>query len=233
MIMRKNVILPVVALLALFASCATDRKDTSLHDGSVWHDGNEIYIVEDSTSFWQLYGGTLHEGGFEMKLAKDGKWMLPTIVDNQPKDSIAGTWQLSGDTLRLIGRDKHAQSLFCVKGLIVLSRGDMPKKALPALDSVQQMNVFRQLEGKYADNDGNTWIFSGNTMQRMGLKVKEKYAVGKSLDMNDSVIFTGDIAYAYSITQHGINLYKAKYLDSESVWEYDKKDKPVVVLVRK
>lgn len=228
--MRKAVLLPILALLA---SCASDRKASALYAGSVWQNGSEIYIVEDSTSFWQLYGGTLHEGGYEMKLAKDGKWLVPTITNNQAKDSVAGTWRLDGDTIRLLGKDSKAQGLSCIANLTVLSRDDMSAKALPVLDSIQQTGVFRLLEGKYIDGNGKRWIFSGNTLQRMGLAAKEKYAVGKSLDMNDSVIFTENIAYAYSITPQGINLYKAEYLDSESVWEYNKNDgKPVVVLKR-
>lgn len=223
-----------LATVALFASCASgEKKEEALRAGSVWQNGNEIYIVEDSTAYWQLYGGTLHEGGFEMKLAKDGKWFVPTIADNKPKDSLAGTWLLDADTIVLTANNKTKSRLQLVSGLTVLSRDDMPQKALPALDSVQQMNIYRSLEGNYTDNNGKRWTFSGNTLQRMGLGTKEKYAIGKSLDMNDSVIFTDNIAYAYSITPQGINLYKAKHLDEEGVWEYNKKnEKPVVVLKR-
>ena len=232
--MRKTkLLMPAACMLALLASCAGEKKAAGMHAGSVWQNGQEVYIVEDSTSFWQLYGGTLHEGGYEMKLAKDGKWLVPTIADNQTKDSIAGTWQLDGDSICLLANGKKAEKLYLVEGLTVSSRNDIPAKALPALDSVQQTNVYRQLEGTYTDNNGKKWIFSGNTMQRMGLATKETYAIGKSLDMNDSVIFTGNIAYAYSLTPQGINLYKAKYLESECFWEYNKQgEKPIVVLKR-
>ena len=230
--MRKDVFISLFASAAILASCASGEKGPALCAGSVWQNGTEIYIAEDSTSYWQLYGGTLHEGGFEMKLAKDGKWLVPTIVDNRPTDSVAGTWQLDADTIRLTARDKTVRRLCVVGRLSVHSRSDIPAKVLPALDSVQQMSVFRSLEGTYRDGDGKRWTFSANTMQRMGLGTKEKYAVGKSLDMNDSVIFSDNVAFAYSLTRQGIDLYKAEYVDSASVWKYDKKKKPVVVLKR-
>lgn len=201
--------------------------------GSVWQNGSEVYIVEDSTSYWQLYGGTLHEGGFEMKLTKDGKWLVPIIADNQPKDSTAGTWLLDGSTIKLVGNDNTSSELQLVDGLSVMSRNDIPSKALPALDSIQQVNVFKLLEGTYHDQSNRKWTFHGNIMQRMGLATKEKYAVGKSLDMNDSIIFTDNIAYAYTITDQGLELYKAEYVDSVGVWKYDKKEEKPVFMLKK
>ena len=230
--MRKTVFLSLSASAAILASCASGERKPALCSGSVWQNGTEIYIAEDSASYWQFYGGTLHEGGFEMKLAKDGRWRVPAIVGNRPKDSLAGTWRLDADTIVLTARDKTTSRLALVGGLSVHSRGGIPAKVLPALDSVQQMSVFRSLEGTYRDNNGKRWVFSANTMQRMGLGTKEKYAVGKSLDMNDSVIFTGNVAFAYSLTRQGVELYKAEYVDSDGVWKYDKKKKPVVVLKR-
>ena len=230
--MRKTVFLSLSASAAILASCSGGVNEPALCAGSVWQNGKEIYIAEDSASYWQLYGGTLHEGGFEMKLTKDGKWLVPAIVDNRPKDSLAGTWRLDADTIVLTARDEATSRLALVGGLSVHSRGDIPAMVLPALDSVQQMSVFRSLEGTYRDNNGKRWVFATNTMQRMGLGTKEKYAVGKSLDMNDSVIFSANAAFAYSLTRQGIDLYKAEYADSDGVWKYDKKKKPVVVLKR-
>lgn len=223
----------LAASLAILASCASEKKESALHAGSVWQNGKEIYIAEDSTSFWHLYGGTLHEGGSEMKLMKDGKWLLPIITDNRPTDSLAGTWRLDGDTIVFSSNDKTTSRLALVSGLTVLSRDDMPSKALPALDSVQQMNVYRSLEGTYKDQNGKKWVFSGNSMKRQGLGTPEPYSIGKSMDMNDCVIFTNNIAYAYSITPQGISLYKAEYVDSVGIWKYDKKGKPVEQLVKK
>ena len=230
--MRKTVFLSLSASAAILASCASGVKEPALCAGSVWQNGTEIYVAEDSASYWHLYGGTLHEGGFEMKLTKDGKWLVPAIVDNRPKDSLAGTWRLDADTIVLTASGKATSRLALVGGLSVYSRDDIPAKVLPALDSVQQMSVFRSLEGTYRDNNGKRWVFAANTMQRMGLGTKEKYAVGKSLDMNDSVIFSDNAAFAYSLTRQGIDLYKAEYVDSDGVWKYDKKEKPVVVLKR-
>ena len=231
--MRKFPLMSAIAAAILLASCASEKKEPALCAGSVWQNGAEIYIAEDSTSFWQLYGGTLHEGGFEMKLQKDGKWLLPTIVDNRPMDSVAGSWRLDADTIVFTANDKSVSKLTLVGGLRVLSRNDIPSKVLPALDSVQQMNVYRTLEGTYKDQNGRNWVFSGSTVKRQGLGTAEPYSIGKSLDMNDSVIFTNNIAYAYSITPQGIDLYKAEHVDSAGIWKYDKKGKPVERLVRK
>lgn len=231
--MRKHII--ITSLLAcatlIIAACSPKQgADSPLQAGSVWQNGEEIYIVEDSTSFWQLYGGNLHEGGFEMKLTKDGKWLVPTITDNHQADSTAGTWKLDGNVILLTANNNTTSRLTLVDGLNITSRDDMAAKALPALDSVQQINVYRTLEGIYKDQNGKKWVFSGNTMKRQGLGTAEPYSVGKSLDMNDSVIFTTNIAYAYSIGNNQVNLFKTEYVDSLSVWKYDKKQKPVIVL---
>lgn len=230
--MRKRIILPILAACAaLVAACSQKQEPASpLQAGSVWQNGNEIYIVEDSTAFWQLYGGNLHEGGFEMKLTKDGKWLVPTIADNHQTDSTAGTWKLDGNIIRLTANNATTSELTLVDGLSITSRDDVAAKALPALDSVQQMNVYRTLEGTYKDEGGKKWVFSGNTMKRQGLGTAEPYSIGKSLDMNDSVIFTNNIAYAYSIDNNRVCLFKTEYVDSMSVWKYDKKEKPVIVL---
>lgn len=230
--MRKSIIIPTLAAFAaLIAACSQKQESESpLQAGSVWQNGKEIYIVEDSTSFWQLYGGNLHEGGFEIKLTKDGKWLVPTITNNQQTDSTAGTWKLDGNVIRLYSNDNTASELTLVDRLSITSRDDVAAKALPALDSVQQINVYHALEGIYKDQNGKKWVFSGNTLKRQGLGTAEPYSVGKSMDMNDSVIFTNYIAYAYSIDNNHVNLFKAEYVDSMSVWKYNKKEKPIVVL---
>ena len=231
--MRKSTFLTLFAAAAIMGACSKAPQEPALRAGTVWQNGQEVYIVEDSTSFWQLYGGTLHEGGFEMKLCKDGKWLVPVIADNKPTDSVAGSWQIDADTITLVAGGKTAQRLCLVPGLTVAKRADMPKKALPALDSIQQVRVFAQLEGTYTDNNRKKWVFQSNTLRRMGLSAVEKYAVGKSLDMNDSVIFTANIAYAYTVSADGLLLYKAKYNDEVGAWEYDKtKEKPVFALKR-
>lgn len=230
--MRKT-LAAVAASALLLAACHSAAEQPAMQAGTVWQNGNEIYIVEDSASFWQLYGGTLHEGGFEMKLTKDGKWIVPTIVDNKPTDSIAGTWQLAASVLRLTDARGHSSELHCVGGLTVASRDEIPSRVLPALDSVQQTNVFRQLEGSYTDNNGKTWTFHSNTLRRMGKSTVEKYAIGKSLDMNDSVIFTDNIAYAYRINKDGVSLYKAKYNDDVDAWEYTKDKANLVVTLKR
>ena len=79
-----------VAVAAMF-SCGGKGDQSSLSNGSVWKNGREVYVAEDSSSYWHLWGGTLHEGGMEMKLMQDGKWLVPAIADNQPTDSVAGT----------------------------------------------------------------------------------------------------------------------------------------------
>ena len=230
--MKKNsFISALVACATVVVACGPKQEAASpLQAGSVWQNGSEIYIAEDSTSFWQLYGGNLHEGGFEMKLTSDGKWLVPTIANNQKVDSTAGTWQLDGNVIRLTANDNTTSELTLVDGLSVTSRDDIAAKALSALDSVQQMNVYRSLEGTYKDMDGKKWVFSGNTVKRKGLGTAEQYAVGKSMDMNDSVIFTANIGYAYRTVGDRIELYKAEHVDSMDVWKYEKKGKPIVVL---
>lgn len=230
--MKTNKIIALIGCATLVAACSQKPEESPLVAGSLWQNGTEIYVAEDSASFWQLYGGTLHEGGFEMKLTKDGKWIVPTIKDNTPMDSAAGTWQLDGNVIRLTSADNTTSELNLVEGVRLASRDEMAEKALPALDSLQQMNVYRTLEGTYKDQNGKKWIFSGNTMKRQGLGTAEPYSIGKSLDMNDSVIFTNNIAYAYRTTGNKIELFKTEYVDSLSVWKYKKEEKPVMVLTK-
>ena len=135
-----------VAVAAMF-SCGGKGEQSSLSNGSVWQNGREVYVAEDSSSFWHLWGGTLHEGGMEMKLMQDGKWLVPAIADNQPTDSVAGTWTLDGNTIVLTANDRTQMRLEVIDGLHLASRNEMQAKALPALDSIQQIGVYRQLEG--------------------------------------------------------------------------------------
>lgn len=218
-----------VAVATMF-SCNGKGEQSSLLNGSVWQNGSEVYVAEDSSSYWHLWGGTLHEGGMEMKLMQDGKWLVPAIADNQPTDSVAGTWALDGNTIVLTANDRTQTRLEVIDGLHLASRNEMQAKALPALDSIQQIGVYRQLEGVYRDLSGRKWIFRGNTVRRKGLGTEEKYAVGKSLDMNDSVIFTGNIAYAFRLKEGEVQLYKAEYVDTADVWKYKFEGKPLETL---
>ena len=228
--MRKSFIPIMFVVVAAMFSCNGKGEQSSLSNGSVWQNGSEVYVAEDSSSYWHLWGGTLHEGGMEMKLMQDGKWLVPAIADNQPTDSVAGTWALDGNTIVLTANDRTQTRLEVIGGLHLASRNEMEAKALPALDSIQQIGVYRQLEGVYRDQSGRKWTFSGNTVRRKGLGTEEKYAVGKSLDMNDSVIFTDNIAYAFRLKEGEVQLYKAEYVDTADVWKYKFEGKPLETL---
>ena len=127
----------------------------------------------------------------------------------------------------LTANDRTQMRLEVIDGLHLASRNEMQAKALPALDSIQQIGVYRQLEGVYRDLSGRKWIFRGNTVRRKGLGTEEKYGVGKSLDMNDSVIFTDNIAYAFRLKEGEVQLYKAEYVDTADVWKYKFDGKPL------
>ena len=49
-------------------------------------------------------------------------------------------------------------------------------------------------------------------------------------DMNDSVIFTDNIAYAFRLKEGEVQLYKAEYVDTADVWKYKFEGKPLETL---
>lgn len=203
-----NAILALVVGTMLVCSCTTQHERTlAVEAGQLWQNGEALYQVEDSDSVWNLYGGTLHEGGFEMKLPKSGEWQLVTTAGKT--------------ALVLKENGKATDVLLLVDGKRCTARDSMYACVTTALDSAQARGIEALLQGTYRSQNGQTWHFA-DSMLTIG-KTKKTYHLGKSLDMYDRVVtLEGDTtawAYTFHSPRH-MNLVPARYSDDSGAYVY-------------
>jgi hypothetical protein len=204
-----NAILTLLAVgTVLVCSCSTQHeRAVTVEAGQLWQNGEALYQVEDSGSVWNLYGGTLHEGGFEMKLPKSGEWQLVTTAGKT--------------ALVLKENGKATDVLLLVDGKRCTARDSMYACVTTALDSAQAHGIKALLRGTYRAEDGQTWHFADSTVT-IG-KTKKTYHLGKSLDMYDRVTtIDGDttaFAYTFYSPRH-MKLVPARYSDDPGAYSY-------------